>query len=136
MEKRGTMEWHWMGELSTLKNINGFHENLSAWEESVEWNFTFSQEVERWIKEGILVSWKWAANKGALLLIAVVQLTKNNVRHALDLRGLGDCVKCNTGGDIIDIYTETLKKWGQRIGVTTLVNLKNTCLQLYMNREL
>lgn len=68
--------------------------------------------------EGILVSWKGAASEGALPLIAVVQLTKNKVRHALDFRGLGDCVKCNTSGDIINVYTETLRKWRQRIGVT------------------
>lgn len=69
-------------------------------------------------------------------MMVVVQLAKINIRPMLDFRELNNHVKCNTGDNTIDIDTETLRKRKQMTGTTTLVDLKSTYLQLYIEKKL
>lgn len=62
-------------------------------------------------------AWEGEAKEAVLLLMAVIQLIKNKVRHVLDVRELTEYVLCNTGGNVIGVCAEN--------GVTTLADLKS-----------
>ena len=60
-------------------------------------------EIEHWIEEGILAPWDEDVRTGVLLLIAVVQPTKNKVRPVLDNQELNKYITCHFGGDAIAV---------------------------------
>ena len=92
--------------------------------------------MERWIDEGILLPWEGEEDGGILPLMAVEQPTKNKVRPVLDYRELNAYVECHTGDDVADVCCETLRKWRQVEGETTIVDLKYAYLQIRVARDL
>lgn len=65
--------------------------------------------------------WKGAAKKGVLPLMTGVQPAEKKVRSVLDFSKLNHHVKCNIDVDVINAYVESLRKWRQMTGPTTLV---------------
>ena len=68
----------------------------------------YEDEIERWIKEEILVPWEGEV-QGYLALMAVEQPTKNKVRPILDYRELNELAKCHAGDGIKDVCSEKLR---------------------------
>ena len=91
--------------------------------------------MERWIADGILVPRK-GKGKGVLLLMAVFQATKKKIRPVLDFRELDRFVAYHTGGDIIDVCDEKMRKWRRLEGGTATVDFKSAYLQLHVAKEL
>lgn len=129
--ERWEVEWFWKGEKPVLKN------RIACYEHSLKGRVKeeFDQEVERWIKESILVPWE-GVEEGVLPLMAVIQPTKNKVRPVLDFRELNGYVMCHTGDDVTDVCGETLRKWRQMRGASTIVDLKSAYLQIHVAKKL
>lgn len=68
------------------------------------------QEIEKWIEEGILILGTEDATFRVLVLMMVVQPTKNKVRTVLDYHELNEYLSCHSGGEMIDECRETLRK--------------------------
>lgn len=96
----------------------------------------YEKELERWIKEGILLPWEEEVENGVLPLMAVELPTKNKVRPVLDYRKLNVHVKCHTGDDVTDVCTEKLCEWRQLRGEPVLVDLKSAYLQIQVVKDL
>ena len=129
--ERWEVEWLWKGDRPVLKNRIGCYEHSLKGRVKEE----FDREVERWIDEGILVPWE-GVEEGVLPLMAVIQPTKNKVRPVLDFRELNGYVMCHTGDDVADVCGETLRKWRQMRGASTIVDLQSAYLQIHVAREL
>lgn len=129
--ERWEVEWCWKGERPVLKNRIGCYTHSLKGRVKEE----FDQEVERWIDEGILVPWE-GVEEGVLPLMAVIQPTKNKVRPVLDFRELNNYVMCHTGDDVVDVCGETLRKWRQMRGASTIVDLKSAYLQVHVAEKL
>ena len=95
----------------------------------------YEAEVERWIDEGILISWRGEV-EGVIPLMAVEQPTKNKIRPVLDFRELNESVKCHTGDDMTDVCSEKLREWRQLEGDGEMVDLKAAYLQIKVAEEL
>ena len=122
--------WNEKGEPKLKNNVSEYARRLEADKE-----LEFRAEVERWIKEGILVPWKKEVN-GVIPLMAVEQPTKNKVRPVLDFRELNEFVSCHTGGDMTDVCGDRLREWRQIEGEGELVDLKAAYLQIKVAEEL
>lgn len=69
----------------------------------------FEEEVVRRIKEGVLIPWKGELVSRVLLLMTVVQPTKDTVRLVLDFQKMnGHVVLRHTGVKVTDVCGETL----------------------------
>ena len=86
----------------------------------------FEDEIERLIKEEILVPWEGEV-EGYLALIAVEQPTKNKVRPVLDYRELNKSVECHTGDDITDVCSKKLRSW-RKVRYSRFSNRPILCL--------
>ena len=122
--------WNEKGEPKLRNNVSEYARRLEADKE-----LEFRAEVERWIKEGILVPWEKEVN-GVIPLMAVEQPTKNKVRPVLDFRELNEFVSCHTGGDMTDVCGDRLREWRQIEGEGELVDLKAAYLQIKVAEEL
>ena len=85
--------WNELGE-PRLKNVVGEYSNKLDEEKTK----CYEAEIERWIKEEILIPWN-SKGDGLLPLMAIEQQTKNKIRPVLDFRELNNHVKCHTGDD-------------------------------------
>lgn len=130
--ERWEVEWFWKGEEPVLRNRIGCYEHALKGGVRDE----FEREVERWIKEGIMVPWPEEGEGGVIPLMAVIQPTKNKVRPVLDFRELNAYVKCHTGDDVISVCSETLRDWRQMKGAMTIVDLKSAYLQIHVAKKL
>ena len=96
----------------------------------------FEEEVERWIREGILEPWTEKVEAGILPLMAVEQPTKNKVRPVIDYRELITYIECHTGDEFIDVCGEKLREWRKAEGELALVDLKSAYLQIKVHPSL
>ena len=96
----------------------------------------FDEEIQNWIKEGILVPWKEKVNVGVIPLMAVVQQTKGKVRPIFDFREINGFLESHTGGDNIDVCSESLRNWRKVGGAKYIVDLKSAYLQLQVAANL
>ena len=76
--------------------------------------------------------WKEDVREGLLLLVDVVQPTKNKVRPVLDYQELDKHVSCHTGGDFIDVCGKTLRRWRQKSVTSTIVDVKSAYLHTHI----
>lgn len=129
--ERWEVEWFWKGDRPVLKNHIGCYEHTLRGRVKED----FDREVKRWIGEGILVLWE-GVEEGVLPLMAVIQPTKNKVRPVLDFRELNSYVMCHTGDDVTDVCGDTLRKWRQMRGASTIVDLKSAYLQIHVAEKL
>lgn len=129
--ERWEVEWFWKGDRPVLKNHIGCYEHTLRGRVKED----FDREVKRWIGEGILVPWE-GVEEGVLPLMAVIQPTKNKVRPVLDFRELNSYVMCHTGDDVTDVCGDTLRKWRQMRGASTIVDLKSAYLQIHVAEKL
>ena len=93
----------------------------------------YNAEVAQWVKEGWLMPCDRPKN-GIIPMLAIWQEAKNKVQPVLDFRELNAFVQSHTAE--CDICPETLRKWrlmGDQLGI---VDLKNTYLQLHVQRNL
>ena len=84
----------------------------------------FKREVEKWIDEGVLVPWE-KVEVDVLPLMAV-----------FDFREVNSHVDCHTGGEVVDLCGETLRKWMRMTGASKMVDLKSANLQLRVSKNL
>ncbi len=107
---------------------------VSCYERSLESRVRkcFEEEIEDWIKEGILVPWEEEVQSG---IIPLVQPTKNKVRPVLDFREAGGYVECHTGDGVPDVCGETLSYWRRMSGASTIIDLKAAYLQLWVAKK-
>lgn len=127
-----TVEWKWKVEPPRLKNkIECYDRQMDA--DTIK---GFEKEVESWIEEGILMPWNEHVETGIIPLMAVVQETKNKVRPVLDYRELNKSISSHTGGEFIDVCSETLREWRQEEGAATIVDLKGAYLQIRLSQDL
>ena len=127
-----TVEWKWKTEPPYLKNKTECYDRQMVAETVRD----FEKEVDTWIKEGILRPWNEHVETGIIPLMAVVQETKNKVRPVLDYRELNKSISSHTGGEFIDVCSETLRKWRQEEGAGTIVDLKGAYLQIHLSPDL
>ena len=127
-----TVEWKWKpGTYPILKNMKERYDSrLSAENEKL-----FEDEVERWIREGILVPYRGKV-EGVLPLMAVLQETKKKVRPVLDFRELNSYVQCHTGDEEINVCSEKLREWRKTNGELELVDLQSAYLQIRVEKSL
>ena len=127
-----TVEWKWKnGVEPKLTNMVADY-NRSLTEGARE---AFDTEVNRWIKEGILVEWKGEVD-GVLPLMAVMQPYKNKVRPVLDFRGLNAYVQSHTGGEEISVCSNKLREWRRTNGELEIVDLQAAYLQIRVAERL
>ena len=115
-----TVEWFWKKKKPpVLKNM------LGLYNKGLEGNRKekFETAVDQWVKERCLISWNGSVENGILPLMAVEQPTKSKVRPVLDYREFNTSVECDTGYDVLDVCSETLREWRQMDGLT-LVDLQ------------
>ena len=99
------MSWKWKnGQSAVLTNkVESYSRNLVGDKKA-----GFEDEIERWIKEEILVTWEGEV-EGYLALMAVEQPTKNKVRPVWDYRELNKSAECHAGDNITaDVCSEKL----------------------------
>ena len=122
--------WNDSGPPELKNRVGEYGNNLSP--EKLK---SYEEEVERWIKEGILLPWNGEVG-GVLPLIAVDQSTKGKVRPVLDFRELNKGVKCHTGDEMTDVCGERLREWRMMEGEGEIVDLKSAYLQIRVAKEL
>ena len=96
-----TVKWVWKDGLAlVLKNKIPCYERGLTGKKKDE----FEDEIERWIREGILKEWDGDQNKGILALMAVEQATKSKTRPVLDFSEVNRSTESHTGaGYLLDI---------------------------------
>ena len=102
---------------------------------NVIWRRRKGPSLTDWIVEGI-TPWDKGVRTVVLLIMAVVQPTKNKVWPLLDYRELNKYITCHSGGDAIEVCRETLRKWSQMTEASKAVDLKFAYLQIYVARHL
>ena len=127
------VKWVWKDGLApVLKNKIPCYERGLTGKKKDE----FEDEVERWIREGILKEWDGDQNKGILALMAVEQATKSKTRPVLDFRELNKSTESHTGDEVLDICSDRLREWRQVRGDTSILDLKSAYLQLFVDESL
>lgn len=127
-----TVEWVWKSDPPVLTNkIKCYDRQLQG-----EKKKGFEEEIERWIKEGILLPWKEEVEIGIIPLMAVEQPTKGKIRPVLDFRELNVHVSSHTGDEITDVCNEILRDWRQTTNASTIVDLKSAYLQIHVSKDL
>ena len=127
-----TVKWKW--KTNTAPILNNQKEMYSSGMNDKTRKF-FEEEVDRWIKEGILIPWGGEVDS-VLPLMAVVQPTKGKVRPVLDFRELNAHVQCHTGDEEINICNEKLREWRRTEGELELVDLQSAYLQIKVSEDL
>ena len=74
--------------------------------------------------------------RGAILLLAVIQPTKDKVRPVMDYCELNDFVECHTGDDMVAVCGKKVRKWRQLQGELKVVDLKSAYLKIHISEEL
>lgn len=125
---RWTVWWKWTELEPKLHNTVGCYRISKEVEEE------FDNEVQSWIKEGILVPVGDEQVDTVLPLMAVEQINKGKVRPVLDYRRLNEHVSSHPGSS--QVCDETIRKW-RRVGEdAALLDLKKAYLQLFVDRSL
>lgn len=123
------VRWNWIGEEPVL------HNQVACYKVSADVQDEFDQEVQAWIKEGILLPVpEGEVVKSLVPLMAVSQVNKGKVRPVLDFRQLNKFVSSHPGAS--DVCDETMRKW-RRVGENiALLDLRKAYLQLHVDSSL
>ena len=95
----------------------------------------YTDEMERWIAERILVPWAQEVNV-LLLLLAVEQVKKSKVWPVMDFQDLNEYMSSYKGNNIMDICRDWLREWRQIEGEGKIVDLKAAYLRLRVEKGL
>ena len=109
------------------------HENVANYGISQETRNKFDEEIDAWIKEGILVQTNDNV-EGILPLIAVVQQKKDKVRPVLNYKSVNESVSSHTG-DAQECRSE-LRRWRKMGDNVAVVDLKRAYLQIHVEESL
>ena len=131
--KKWIVKWLWKNDRApVLRNkIPCYDKGLNGAKKDA-----YESEIERWIREGILLPWKCDVTEGIIPLMATEQPTKNKVRPVLDFRELNGSIECHTGDDVMDICSDRLREWRQVDGDTSIVDLQSAYLQIEVHEDL
>ena len=112
-----TVRWKWSGSEPASRN------RLAKYKVDKDLQKDFDREMNVWIQEGILSPVPSDVVVTLVVpLMAVEQTNKGKVRPVLDSRQLNEFVSSHPGGSAV--CDETVRKWRQRGGDTSLVDLR------------
>lgn len=124
--KHWTVRWKWIGSEPDLAN------QVSCYKIGKDIKDEFDEELETWIKEGILEPVPPGVFiKSVLPLMAVEQASKGKVRPVLDFRQLNYHVSSHSGGSVV--CDETVRKWRKEGHNVSLLDLKRAYLQVHVD---